>query len=560
MLTTLLVALLAPEAAACGGFFCNREAPVDQSGETIVFGVDAEAKTVEMHVQVEYMGPSESFAWVIPVQGEPDVFLSHSALFSELPAALPQIYRIDGDDSACSLSTASSASGGTATGGGSGTGTGTGTGGPPDDPGVEVLDNQLVGAYDVTTLAADDAGVLVDWLQDNGYDVPDALEDVLVPYIAGDMNFLALKMRSGASEGKLSPLGLRYEGTTPAIPIELTSLAASPDMPLFVYVFGEARAVPLNYLHVRINPLAVDYWRSGANYQDAIALAADEAGGQAFTTDAMVDTDLLRRRVYDPNQFRPDDLLGDDVAARLVEELGAAGFSLTDEVLSVLRRHVPLPEAFVGFDTEVYACPSCYPDAYRGLKVDPQAVVDELVEVEVEARANAELLFTNHAVVTRLRSSMSPLEMTVDPQFGFNPDLGPPADLSTLGITLQCDDQVYSPWEAKQELYYPDMPMMIIPSSDRLWELGLNEFEYVQGMAQPAALLIEQLGESGDGEILVDNRPEIEEAIVTEDGSGAFDVQDGSSEAAAGCGCATAAGPGALAGLPLLLLGLARRR
>ncbi|MFT4628486.1 MAG: hypothetical protein ACI8PZ_007181 [Myxococcota bacterium] len=556
MLTTLLVALLAPEAAACGGFFCNREAPVDQSGETIVFGVDAEAKTVEMHVQVEYMGPSESFAWVIPVQGEPDVFLSHSALFSELPAALPQLYRIDGDDSACTLSTASSAGGGSDPGAGSGTGTGTGTGGPPDDPGVEILDNQLVGAYDVTTLAADDAGVLVDWLQDNGYDVPDALEDVLVPYIAGDMNFLALKMRSGASEGKLSPLGLRYEGTTPAIPIELTSLAASPDMPLFVYVFGEARAVPLNYLHVRINPLAVDYWNNGANYQEAIALAADEAGGQAFTTDAMADTDLLRRRVYDPNQFRPDDLLGDDVAARLVEALGPAGFSLTDEVLSVLRRHVPLFGEF-GSDVDAYACPSCYPEVFRGLKVDPQAVVDELVEVEVEARANAELLFTNHAVVTRLRSSMSPVEMTVDPQFGFNADLGPPADLSTLGIYLQCDDQVYSPWEAKQELYYPDMPMMIIPSSDRLRELGVSEFEYVQGVGQPAALLIEQLGESGDGDILVDNRPEIEEAITTEDG---FDAFDGSSEAPAGCGCSSAAAPGALAGLPLLLLGLARRR
>ena len=74
----------------------------------LIFGVDHEAETVEMHVQVDYAGPAEDFAWVLPVKGEPDVFLSHSSLFQSLPAALPTWFRIDGDDSTCSMFSSSS--------------------------------------------------------------------------------------------------------------------------------------------------------------------------------------------------------------------------------------------------------------------------------------------------------------------------------------------------------------------------------------------------------------------------------------------------------------------
>jgi MYXO-CTERM domain-containing protein len=547
-LTATLLALAAPNVAlACGGFFCNQSAPVDQTGETIIFGVDHEAETVEMHVQVDYAGPAEDFAWVLPVKGEPDVFLSHSSLFQSLPAALPTWFRIDGDDSTCSMFSSSS-SAVADSGGGYYYG--------DDGGGVEVLGNQQVGAYDVTTLAADDAEVLVGWLLDNGYDVPDALEDVLGPYVANDMNFLALKLRKGAADGALSPLGLRYEGTTPTIPIALTSIAAAPDMPLIVYMFGDARAVPTNYLHVRLNPLALDYWSGGANYDDVISLAADEAGGQAFATDLVSDAGALQGLVYSDRMFDTSLLQGEEVAARMVESLPMAGFLGTDEVLSVLRRHVPIPAGFPSTEADFYNCPSCWSDWYEGLRVDPDAMIAELEEVEVAPRKAAEDLFVDHSLVTRLRSSISPVEMTVDPKFGFNPDLPMPEDISTLKDTLLCTDTVTSPWAAAQFLQYPLGFSFTIPSSDDLAEMGMSEFEYVQSVKPEAALLIEQLGESGEGTVVVDNRDDLNDELAEIDQTMAF----GGEGEVSGCGCSTGSPAGAVGLLPLLALALRRRR
>ena len=547
-LTATLLALAAPNAAlACGGFFCNQSAPVDQAGETIIFGVDHEADTVEMHVQVEYAGPADEFAWVIPVKGEPDVFLSHSSLFQSLPAALPTWFRIDGDDSTCDMFDSAVSAGGSPESASTWT--------SDDYGGVSILGNEQVGAYDVTTLAADDAEVLVAWLQDNGYDVPDALGDVLVPYVANDMNFLALKLRKGAADGELSPLGLRYEGKTPTVPIELTSIAASPDMPLIVYLFGDARAVPTNYLHVRLNPVAIDYWTGGANFDEVISLAADEAGGQAFATDLVAEAEDLQGLLYTDRMFDTAVLEGEEVAARFVESLPAAGFLGTDEVLSVLRRHVPVPDGFPSTEADFYNCPSCWADWYEGLRVDPDAMIAELVEVEVAPRIQAEALFTDHQLVTRLRSSISPVEMTVDPKFGFNPDLPRPDDISTLANTLLCNSMVSDPWSAKQRLDYPLGFSLTIPSSNELAEMGMTEFEFVQAVTPTSALIIEELGESGEGTILVDNRDALSDGL-----QGIDEAVPSSEEEQGGCGCSTSSPAGAVGLLPLLALAFRRRR
>ena len=45
-------------AQACGGFFCNQAEPIDQAGEEILFAVDGDAGTTEMHVKVQYEGPA----------------------------------------------------------------------------------------------------------------------------------------------------------------------------------------------------------------------------------------------------------------------------------------------------------------------------------------------------------------------------------------------------------------------------------------------------------------------------------------------------------------------
>ncbi len=62
----LAIALFIPEqAAACGGFFCGGT-PIDQSGESIIYGV--EGATVEALVQITYTGNAKSFSWVVPTE------------------------------------------------------------------------------------------------------------------------------------------------------------------------------------------------------------------------------------------------------------------------------------------------------------------------------------------------------------------------------------------------------------------------------------------------------------------------------------------------------------
>jgi hypothetical protein len=72
-------------ARACGGFFCSAQAPVNQAAERIIFADHGDG-TVTAVVQVQYSGPSESFAWVLPVPGIPEVEVSSDLAFNRLMA------------------------------------------------------------------------------------------------------------------------------------------------------------------------------------------------------------------------------------------------------------------------------------------------------------------------------------------------------------------------------------------------------------------------------------------------------------------------------------------
>jgi len=85
-LGVLAAGLVAPPAEACGGLFCSvgpLPQPVDQSAERIIFVVNAD-RTITAHVQIQYAGGSDSFAWVVPVPSTPTVAESAIALFQEL--------------------------------------------------------------------------------------------------------------------------------------------------------------------------------------------------------------------------------------------------------------------------------------------------------------------------------------------------------------------------------------------------------------------------------------------------------------------------------------------
>jgi hypothetical protein len=300
----LTAALVPSSASACGGFFCS-QTEVEQNAERIVFAIDKESGKVETHVQIFYQGEAPDFAWVVPVPGEPELFLSTDTLFDTLSMATQPTFWMDVHEKGECGGWSSTVTSASSSWDGSYADTGLAAGGGYD---VLVVSEQKVGPYETVVLKARDASELVSWLQANDYDVEDDMDAVLAPYVSSGAHFVALRLSNDKDAGDIAPLGMRYEGSKPMIPIQLTAIAATPDMRLETYVFSDGRAVPDNYLHVQINEAAIDWFTYGGNYEDVITGAANEAGGQAFATDFAGSPSFMRGTIFVEGRYDPASL------------------------------------------------------------------------------------------------------------------------------------------------------------------------------------------------------------------------------------------------------------
>lgn len=546
MVTSLFfLAVTTPEAHACGGFFCNN-LPMDQSAERIVFALDDVAKTVEMHIQVTYEGSAEEFAWVVPVPEIPELFVSTDTLFMETSMRFaPQFNPTFHEEGKCTYDgwydpygydyglnwTSSSA--------------------PESGGGVIVVDEKEVGPYETATLQAKSTADLLEWLQANDYDLPNALDPVLAPYVADGAYFVALKLQADKDTGDLQPLAMQFEGTRAMIPIQLTSIAATPDMRLEVYVLGKHRAVPENYLHVQINDAAIDWFTGGSNYDQAITWAADEAGGQAFATDYSATSEPLKDFFYKEGWYDSDALaLETDVTdfLRMVRE----DFPSNGTLFAILNEFVPPPP---GVDAQsFYNWTDDYDHLLEDYEFDPVVTAAEIEERIVEPLKRANDLFENHPRLTRLTSSISPTEMTIDPMFVFNPDMAEVDGVWEADIYYLCGDG--NPWsESNKRIELPDGRQFLVPSDKWLFDHDLTYGDLLEQITDYYAKSIERTGPNGEPEMI----------WSLGDDAGLQDIEDfspaddGASAEACGCQSAGAGGWGFLVAWPVLAMVLRRR-
>ncbi len=550
--SAIVLLALTPDAQACGGFFCNNIDPVEQAGEDIVFEVDADNNQTTMHVQVEYSGPAAEFAWIVPVKGTPDLMLSNDALFQTMRQwTQPQFNLMWDFEGECYWGWDEDAA------------LNAGGGGPlppaaPEEDGVDILAQETVGPYDTVTLSADSSEQLLTWLQDNEYFVPDALGPVLDPYVGDDHNFVALRLTKGAGTGDLSPLALRYEGTKPAIPIQLTSVAATPDMQLVAYVLGPDRAVPTNYLHVQLNEAAVDWFSFGSNYQEVLTAAADEAGGHAFATDFSGSTDNFKNLFYDSsweNLALEESTSPSDFLNRVI----FSGIPASSTILEIFQTHIAVGE---GYDAQsVYNCPDCYTSELQQWNPDFDAVAaaQEMNDRVIDPLYEIDQMFDRADHITRLGSTVSPVEMTVDPEFGFNDIMEQDVpNWHEARLVFDCEDGTdpngyFDTWNAPKTLVLSDGTEIRIPSDQWLSDHGMTASEYLANLQEPAAAIIEQTSETAGPVVIFDGTDIIDEFI--DDHNNQTENLEGK-----GCGCNSATGGFAAAWLLGLLPLLARRR
>ena len=504
----LVGALIAhPEPAqACGGLFCSATAPVNQAAERIIFSKNADG-TVTAVVQIQYQGPSEEFAWVLPVPGIPDVNVSSDLAFARLQqASNPQYSFTTEVEGRCKQDRGSNSASAAGPSGDFGSG---GTGG---SGGVDVLASGTVGPYDYDVVKPDmsyenPGDVVVQWLTSEGYDVvppggdPDDIAALLGAYLQGGMNLIAFRLTKGNDTGTIRPIRITYESDQPMIPIRPTAVAANDDMGVMVWVLGESRAVPVNYKALELNQALINWLSGGSNYNQVVMAAANEAGGQGFVAErAGPSSDYDNVVILDFEREDWEALRTSAEAltpAELLSESGRrfGGWDGYDELLEDFPR--------TGFDT--------------------QAFIDALGDTVVEPMIATQELLASRPYVTRLYTTLSAPEMDLDPLFDFNPDLPSVSNLHTARRVIECHRSVYR-WEAPSRFHLEDGRVVRVDAGAP-WPFLVGDED-----APPANALVLALTTSGPGTVVQDNRNAIDQALQ----------QHNATVASPGCGCGVA--------------------
>lgn len=572
------------DAEACGGTFCDggpQPMPVDQSGENILFV--RQGSQIQAHIQIQYEGDAERFGWVIPMQSVPQFSVGSEPLFQALLAgSVPQYWFTQQFDD-CSLG--GNDGGAPDAGGSAGAGEdgGDGTGGM-DPGGPDILLQETVGAFEITVLSGGSAAEVIAWLDDNGYQQDPDAEPILQEYLDEGHVFGAVKLTSGAGTDEIHPIVLTFDGDEPCIPLRLTRIAAVDDMDIRSFFLGEARTVPLSYRHVLVNPLKIDWLNSADNYKEVISLAVDApmSEGRAFVTEYAGPSNVVSQvGIHDP-AWNPSAFETLEPIA-VVDELSLQGLYFCDEfelqcggthplVQPILDEFLPVPAGVDAYD--FYSCLSCYEAMIDVAAWDSALFAAALDARIVEPGANAVQLLADNPYLSRLYTTISPGEMTVDPMFHENASLPEVTNAQTGTRRFLCNgDSVFT---------LPDGREVYLPAGTNDWP----SFEEEPAWQQPWEEIVEEIPNAGAPMELANNTEAIDVALAAynaalgwpgggagpggtggTDGGGAEGGGTGGSdtdggpgaggggEDAGGCGCRSTAPAGAGAMWALLALG-----
>jgi MYXO-CTERM domain-containing protein len=162
---------------------------------------------------------------------------------------------------------------------------------------------------------------------------------------------------------------------------------------------------------------------------------------------------------------------------------------------------VTLPDGLLFEDFKL--CPNCYSG---DIEFQPSEFLDALEEHVIEPFRLMQDLFDDHAYATRLYTTMSAEDMTLDPVFGENDELDDVSNQHTADRIIEC----------KSWLYEGEAP----------WRIELRQGDVIRGSAEDAAsqtwpnlsdhyanLKVSQLSDSGKGAVVVDRSAEVQVSL-----------------------------------------------
>ena len=494
----LCVLITSQPVLACGGFFCDAVtlSPIYQAGERILFSRDD--TTVTMHIEIVYQGDPTSFGWILPMAEIPTgqdgealpleelLQLSSQDLFNTLQNTTDPTF-------AQNLSFETSeecqewrdSNQGTMAGGvpPMAFDSATGESGPQS---VTVLQEAAVGPYDAQLIEADSGSKLFEWLNEQGYFQDPKSEPLLDEYVEKGFKFLGIKLQNGQDSGDIKPIALTMSEQAPCVPLKLTSIAATPEMPILVWVLGEGRAVPKNFIHAVVNEQALTY-PGAQNYVDVVTAAVDTVEGRAWVTEYAQPSTGFTGNFLDVRAQDFSTVNAGESVTGVLNAMSNIGYRWNNpDVEDVLRNVLTMPEGLTGYPNG-----NCYwnggnmnggeqlcdPDESHITTADEfygaldywaaQVVVAEhwntttdlaalktsLYEDVIQVRERIQALFDKPGMtLTRFFTTLDADEMTRDPIFAFNPDLPDVVLDRTAELTVWSDPDC-EPWGIMQ---YPD--------------------------------------------------------------------------------------------------------
>jgi hypothetical protein len=399
---------------------------------------------------------------------------------------------------------------------------------------------QSVGAFEVTILSGDSAGI-ESWLVSNHF-LPDAEAPTIVDeYASRGYVFAAISLTAGAGLDELHPLVVRYRGSEPCIPLKLTAIAARENMAVRAFFLGQQRTVPIgDYRHATLNLGRIDWLNQGGNYTSVVSEAVDSPGadGHAFVTEYAGSSAVVQRDFRQPG-WNADHFVG-AAAADVVPELTRQGLiscsgalpcqAFHPQVIPLLRRHLAAPAGVN--EQQFWACVSCYPN--DPVTFDGAAFAREFDERIIRPADHARELLERSGYLTRLFTTISPAEMSADPEFAELPPgntLGDVAPALSAVDRTTCDSKsVLATTDGREAAHLASAPPSF--SNDMPWVERVDEFT-----ADGARIQVVDNGATIDRELTAHNRslgydpgsPERARLSETNDGACACQVRSASS-------------------------------
>ncbi len=430
-IASLLLTITTP-ANACGGFFCQTT-PINQAGEQIVFR--QQGNEITAMVRILYSGSADEFSWVVPVPSSPEISLGADTTFNELDFATRPQFILERRGEQCETFPPVVAP----------VNASTNDGDEESANGVVIEEELEVGPFEIDIVSSDNPDDLAIWLEDNNYQLTDRGSELIAPYVTAGMKFVAVKLLDGEDTGSIQPLLMKYTSDKPVIPIRLTAVAATPDMGVLAWIVADARAVPENYEHVTPNYTRLNWFAGSfnayASYQSLITDAMNESdGGKGFATDyAGGITEEIASRLTTPESI--ESFLSD------IENLNDADFIVSSLFgsgdvaarLALLQRQLP-PQN--DNDQNVYLDSAALQFLYspQQLSAARAALLDNIVTREIEPLRNATALLPQGAYMTRLYTTLSAEEMTLDPSFNYNSSMPEQAIERNALLESTCTD------------------------------------------------------------------------------------------------------------------------